>query len=291
MLAISFAVAHATWSHRPGPAAASAPAPAILNVTSSWTRADSRSTEVARESRPSSSVPDPSSEVARSTVSSVPETQVAIAEHLTGPAASNQPESDRQFLDYPPAGRFFVVRSAPDGKAEQRVAGVVDRTSHHGFSRISVPQGMEIDPRHPEEAVVFALLVKPGEVDRLRDQLKAALPDLLEESATDPGIVTQLADIGQARVFPPAPADVLISREDLALRTNVAGNSENAVPPATQSAHAAAASESQSGRPLEPAAPKPSDRSGSAGAAMSHSAPATDEKLVVLVWVCKPQSP
>ena len=113
-------------------------------------------------------------------------------------------------------------------------ASVVDHTAHSAFSRSSSP-GIEIDPRHPDEATVFALLVNPAEIDRFRDQLKAALPDLVEESPLDPGIVTQLADIGHVQAFPAAPlADVLISREALALRTNVAGSTDNAGPAASQ---------------------------------------------------------
>ena len=80
-----------------------------------------------------------------------------------------------------------------------------------------------IDPRHPEEATVFAVLVKPKELDSFVDRLlHLALPDSVEETPVDPRIVTQLADIGQVQACPAFPG-VTIPQEALALRTNVPG--------------------------------------------------------------------
>ena len=143
------------------------------------------------------------------------------------PNADRQPapgdlELCRRLLDNSYQRRFFMIKSGRDGKAQQQVASVVEHTTRFGFFKITVSQGIVIDPRHPEEATVFALLVNPKELDRLRDQLKVALPDLVEEPSADPKIVTQLADIGHVQGLSPL-ADVSISHEALALRTRVGG--------------------------------------------------------------------
>ena len=144
-------------------------------------------------------------------------------------------------LDNPAERRFFLIKNGADEKAQQQVASVVERTTRFGFFKITVSQGIVIDPRHPDQATVFALLVNPKELGRLRDQLKEALPDMIDETPADPGIVTQLADIGHVQEFAPAPpADVLISREAMALRTRV-GAAENGVQSALTPGEKAAA--------------------------------------------------
>ena len=138
----------------------------------------------------------------------------------------------RELLDNPNKRRFFLVKNGRDGNAEQQVASVVERTTRFNFCKITVSQGIVIDPRHPDQATVFAFLVNPNEVDRVLDQLKAVLPDAIEEAPADPAVVTQLADIGQVRASAPAPlAEVMIPREDLALRTRLVGSVESAAHP------------------------------------------------------------
>jgi hypothetical protein len=146
-------------------------------------------------------------------------------------------ELSRRMLDNPADRRLFLIKNGADGKAEQQVASVVERTSRLGFFKITVSQGIVIDPRHPDEATVFALLVSPKELGRLRAQLNEAMPDVLEEKHADAGIVTQLADIGQVQQFAPVPAaETATPAEALALRTHV-GAVDNGAPaagPATE---------------------------------------------------------
>jgi hypothetical protein len=157
----------------------------------------------------------------------------AAAGGVDGQSAATDLELSRRLLDSPYRRRFFLSKSGGIGNAQQQVASVVEHTTRLGFCKITVSQGIVIDPRHPEEATVFALLVNPNELDRLRDQLKVALPDLIEETTADPAIVTQLADIGRVQSLSPAPlADVLISREDLALRTKAGIAAESSAQPA-----------------------------------------------------------
>jgi len=142
-------------------------------------------------------------------------------------------ELSRRFLDNPYQRRFFMVRNGRDGTAQQQVSRIVEHTTRFGFFKITVSQGIVIDPRHPDEATVFALLVGPTDFDRFREQLKVAFSDLVEETPSDPAIVTQLADIGQVQACSPAPlGEVSISREDLALLTKVRGGTDNTPQPA-----------------------------------------------------------
>ncbi len=128
-------------------------------------------------------------------------------------------EHYRQLLDNPNQRRLFRITDGGDGKALQQVASVLESTTRFGFYKITIAQGIVIDPRHPEEATVYAALVNAKSFDTLRDRLAQALPDAVNESPVDPAVVTQLADIGQVRAFRSAPfGDVLIPREGLALQ-------------------------------------------------------------------------
>ena len=206
---------------------------AIANAKSTTTRTDAGATDERSGSSPFL-IPYQSIQRRRrqhARVGTLKRTIGSVVES-TGSVPSHDLEHYRQLLDNPNLRRSFLIRSGRDGKGEQQVASVVERTTRYGFFKITVSQGIVIDPRHPEEATVFTLLVNPKELDHLRDQLKVAFSDLVEETPVDPGIVTQLADIGQVQALHPAPlADVSIPREDLALRTKVAGDTENTGPP------------------------------------------------------------
>jgi hypothetical protein len=184
---------------------------------------------VTLEPRSSSSGAGSTSRVALETRQSAPERdgKVALVDGEPGPVDQG---ISRRLLDGPYRRRLFRIKNGRDDKAQQQVAGVVERTTRFGFLKISVPKGIVIDRRHPEEASVFAVLLNAKELARLRDQLKVALPDLIEESSADPAIVTQLADIGRVQGFSPiALADVSISKEALALRTRDSGGSDTEV--------------------------------------------------------------
>lgn len=152
------------------------------------------------------------------------------SEAVAGPTeASSARDLDhvRQFLDDPNLKRLFLVRNGPKGNSEQQVASIVERTTRSDFFKITVSQGIVIDPRYPDEATVFAFVVNPNQLDRFHQQLKVALPGLVEVEPVNPVIATQLVDIGKVQACPPASlAEVEIPREDLALRTKVTGANE-----------------------------------------------------------------
>jgi hypothetical protein len=122
----------------------------------------------------------------------------------------------RHLLDNPNQHRLFRVTDGGDGNASQQVASVVESTTQFDFYKVTVAQGIEIDPRHPGEATVYVALVSAKGLDALRDRLARALPDRVEESQVEPAVVTQLAEINQVGAHRAAPfGDVLIPREAL----------------------------------------------------------------------------
>jgi anti-sigma factor RsiW len=238
VFAITLALSFAPLTHphlsasRPATAAASAKSPTTTPI-------ETAATSAAGESGPSSFHSEISQAIAASTPKAGdPPLVLSSALPHVAPAPRDL-EQVRQLLDSPSLRRVFFVRNGKGGKSEQRVASVIERTTRYGFFKLTIAQGIVIDPRHPEEATVFALVVDPMEADSLRDQIRVALEEPIEETAVDPGIVTQLVDIGQVQGFPPSPlADVLIPREDLALRTPVSG-AEHTESPASPAGPAA----------------------------------------------------
>ncbi len=138
---------------------------------------------------------------------------------LVESSASRDLENVRRYLDHPNLRRLFFVKNPRGGTAARKVASIVERTTRHDFFKITISQGIVIDPRHPDQATVFAVVVGASDLSSLADQLKSALPGLFEESPVEPGIVTQLAEASQVQSLPAAPGvgQVSIPKADLAL--------------------------------------------------------------------------
>lgn len=211
----------------------------------------------------------------------------------------------REYLDDPRLRRVFMVSDPGDGSAEQRVARIVEETTRFNFYRITISQGIVVDPRHPDRATVFALVVGPRELHRLGEQLRTALNDRVEETAAEPAIVTQLADIGQVEALPPSPAaEMNIPRNAvMALREGEPGGPEAPETPRAEPNRAdrpipeqyhsmpnpelygplrtARTSSKPGPRPPVVADNRPADR--------PIAAKDTDQSLVVLVWVYRPR--
>jgi hypothetical protein len=234
---------------------------------------------------------------------------------------SSNLEHLRRFLDDPSLKRFFLVQSGPKDDSEEAVASVVEHTTHLDFFKITVSQGIVIDPRHPDAATVFAFVIDPNEADWFHDQLKAALPGLVEQKPLDPAIATALAEISEVQSLPPKLlAKVEIPREAMALRTKASGggerphsetevvnSSKEAGPAAATSeraAHAARAVEAPPKSGLATAKEtSPGSRSQASDPApgavtarppvhvtAAHPAAKPQDSVVVLVWVAKPSS-
>jgi len=208
-------------------------------------------------------------------------------------------EHVRKLLDSKNLRRFFLVRGGRDGTARQQVASVVEQTTHFGFYKITISHGIVIDPRHPEEATVFALLVNPKELDNLKERLIAALPDSIEETPVDPQIVTQLADIGQVQSCPATPV-VTIPHDDVALRTKGAEGRDNPAAEIQPVDRRPTVEQEQSAPVPRDRSPKTDHASGSGleiakhasvpAPIPAHSPDKPEDMIVVLVWVTKSPS-
>jgi hypothetical protein len=228
--------------------------------------------------------------------------------------APGELEHVRQYLDNPNLRHYFLV-SDPDGTAQPKVASVVEQTTHLNFYKITISQGIVIDPRHPDQAMVFALVVNPGELENLRQQLRVALNDrVVEEGPPDPRIITQLAEIGHVQAYAPAPlAEVVIPDDALAIKQPAGlGNprapardrpipeQEFSSPVAAELAPRDRVTEAGAGlqKPLDPTAAgaarlpdlisRKEDNHGHRGP--SEPGDKLDQNLVVLVWVSRTNS-
>jgi anti-sigma factor RsiW len=121
----------------------------------------------------------------------------------------------RSLLDNPNLELYvvdLVGGHAIDG-VEDIIKGLPRRDPSYG--RISVPEGIALDPVHPGEATVFAI---PVDDDRERREvlarLKASFPDTFARSQASPIVVTQLADL-----------------DDASIRAGIRSNSADLVPP------------------------------------------------------------
>jgi hypothetical protein len=178
----------------------------------------------------------------------------------------------REYLDNPQLRHIFLVTDPGDGSGEQRVADIVEQTTRFNYYKITISQGIVFDPRRPDQATVFALVVGPRELDTLRDRLHTALNDRVEEESAEPGVVTRLADIGQVEACPPSPtAEMEIPDERLAFKAGVPGIvREAADPPRAE-------------HPSGTRGPTPEQERSSPAAEFM------DRSLVVLVWVSRPR--
>ncbi len=141
----------------------------------------------------------------------------------TAARALSDPESPvisvvRRFIDNPGLHRVFSMTGSDE--LDQRVASVVAQTTRYNYLRLSIAQGIVIDPRHPEEAAVYAAVLPEQDVQVLRDRLRAVVGDQgLAEADVDPALAVQLSEITVAQAFRPRPrADVVIPTSSLALR-------------------------------------------------------------------------
>ncbi len=227
------------------------------------------------------------------------------------PAASVDAGGDRQdgdlvhvreYLDNPRLRRIFVVTDLQDGSARRQVAGIVEQTTRFNFYRFTISQGVVIDPRHPDQATVFALAVGPRELDGLRHSLRAALNGRVEEADVDPAIVARLAEIGQVQACRPSPIPgMAIPRDALAIKAESDGNADDLAEPTPAPAPPGA---ERADRPpptpeQERSSPRFAVASGARPAASdadSGPRPGTpgpvdesEEPVVVLVWVARPR--
>jgi hypothetical protein len=127
------------------------------------------------------------------------------------PDREHDPQHIRDYFDSPRLHRVFFVTDVLGGGAGDRVNALIQQTprTEPVYGRITVGPEIVIDPRHPNKAEVFALMLRDDELPRFKEKLTRAFPEAVEETAPDPLVVTQLSEIGQLAVLS-GPADPIV---------------------------------------------------------------------------------
>jgi hypothetical protein len=225
---------------------------------------------------------------------------------------SAQPEllRARALLDDPSLRHVFLVTDVIGDPAWEQLSTVLKQSTRHDYYRITVSQGIVIDPEHPGEASVFALVLEDRQLDAFRKRLKKAFENQVEERTVEPSVVAQLADIGQVASIPPDPVGDLMSLPSELLarregqptpeqeRSAVNAERRNASRPRPEPAPAAAGPAAAKGTESlvasstsAPALEGSSDAPRLAGpdrpSADSVRSPGTGQPVVVLVWATR----
>jgi hypothetical protein len=121
-------------------------------------------------------------------------------------------EKVRALLESPRLRRVLIVtdiigEGTPDG-----VEQIVQQTPRTDatYGRITVSQGIVVDPLHPGEATVFALVMNEEELKLFRKRLEQAFPESVEDAEADPVVCAQLGEIGHLEVLPGTPASSVV---------------------------------------------------------------------------------
>jgi hypothetical protein len=130
---------------------------------------------------------------------------------------AGESETIREMLDNPHLRRVFIVTDVIGGEARSQVEDLVQTTprTEASFAKIIVSQGIIIDPRHPNEATVFALVMNDQEQRLFQKKLEQSFPQRVQEVGADPVLVTQLTNIGQVAVLPGTRASEVVIPGDV----------------------------------------------------------------------------
>jgi anti-sigma factor RsiW len=209
----------------------------------------------------------------------------------SAPARKNdQQRRVRGLVDNTRMRRVFLVADRSGQPAEQTVASLVERTARQDYFKITIPQGIVISPRHRGKATVFAFTINQNELEPLRDHLRQAFSDRVEEEDASAAVAVQLADIGQVVAVPASPiADLRIPQSILAMRSRreVGPTAEqersSPAPPLTgaDSAASVVGPPSTTGQAGERAA---------SDIAQAPAAASAERRLLVLVWIADTSS-
>jgi hypothetical protein len=156
---------------------------------------------------------------------------VASREAEPEPAATaldhdeRQRDSDRvlKLLDSPNLHKVLLVIDVGGG-ADRKVGELLEKDPRRNstFGRFTVSQGIVIDPDHPGEATVFAVVMDDVELRRFQDGLEKSFPEAVIEAEPRPELVTQLTQIGQVSVFTGTSVADLISPSETSRRALLA---------------------------------------------------------------------
>ncbi len=125
---------------------------------------------------------------------------------LTGDDRRREQEAQeiRALLESPKLRKILIVTDIVGGDAGRQVEDLIDKTPRRSatYGRFTVSQGIIIDPEHPGEATVFAVVMDDLELRQFRTRLNESFPESIKETEAGPEVVTQLAEVGQVSIYP-----------------------------------------------------------------------------------------
>jgi hypothetical protein len=126
--------------------------------------------------------------------------------------AAADAEKVRALLESPRLRRVLIVTDIIGEGTLDRVEALVQKTprTEAAYGRVTVSQGIIIDPLHPNEATVFALVMNDQELTRFQRNLEQEFPKRVEDADADPVVVAELGKIGNLAVFPGTPASSVV---------------------------------------------------------------------------------
>jgi anti-sigma factor RsiW len=121
-------------------------------------------------------------------------------------------EKVRALLESPRLRRVLIVTDIIGEGTLDRVEKLVQTTprTDAGYGRITVSQGIVIDPLHPNEATVFALVMNDEELKHFQKKLEQSFPKRVEDGEADPVVVSQLGEVGSLAVLQGTPASSVV---------------------------------------------------------------------------------
>lgn len=121
----------------------------------------------------------------------------------------------QRWLDRPELHKVFVVTDVLGRQSAPQVGSILEKMPRRNaeFGKITVAQGIVLDPQKPGKATVYVVLMDDNELNLLRQKLNDTFRDGVKEDTPNSSVVTQLADIGQVSIVPGTPvADLVDNR-------------------------------------------------------------------------------
>ena len=116
--------------------------------------------------------------------------------------AEAQRRQVRELLDRPELFTMLVVNDIPGGDAPRRIGVMLEKTPmrHARFGRLTLSQGVIIDPARPGKATVYAVVMEESELREFSKTLRMTFPEVMEAEPR-PEVVTQLAEVDDLSVI------------------------------------------------------------------------------------------
>ncbi len=106
----------------------------------------------------------------------------------------------RKLLESPQLDRVFMLTEVLGDDVDRHVGDILKTTARHSsrttFGRITVNQGIMIDPEHPGKSIVFAVVMNDVELREFQKSLATKYSGPIKESALRPELVSKLSDVG-----------------------------------------------------------------------------------------------